>query len=201
MATSFKICARTVARATRERNRKVDGQERILVEPSGFVHILQQMQSNGFREISGARLAADLPVPARLINELVAASLPPNAPVREVHIHPEAGDQFSVRIFPKAAFLPHLKLMLGIERQPEFPGHPVLVLRMKTMGGLFGFAAAAFPIGNMLPPGVRLDGERILVDLGALAAQRGMAEHLQYVRSLAVHTEEGRLLVHLEAAV
>ena len=99
------------------------------MEPSGFVHILEQMQSNGFREISGARLAADLPVPARLVNELVAASLPLNAPVREVHIHPEAGDQFSVRIFPKAAFLPHLKLMLGIERQPEFPGHPVLVLR------------------------------------------------------------------------
>ena len=169
------------------------------MDPNALTHILEQLRSNGFREIAGARLAADIPIPARLINDVVASTLPPNAPVREVQIRPESGDQFSVRIFPKAAFLPFLTLKLGIERQPEFPDFPVLVLRMKTMGGLFGFAAAAFPIGKMLPPGVRLDGERILVDMRAMAAQRGMAELLDYVRRLTVNSDDGRVLVHIEA--
>jgi hypothetical protein len=71
---------------------------------------------------------------------------------------------------------------------------------MKTMGGLFGFATAALPIGSMLPPGVRLEGERILVDLAAMATQRGMGEALQYVRRLAVHSEDGRVILHIEAA-
>lgn len=167
---------------------------------SGLLDILNQLQSTGFREISGARVSADVPVSARLINDLVAASLPPNAPVREVAVGPESGNQFSVRITPKASLLPPLTLKLGIEQQPDFPDHPVLILRMKTMGGLFGFAAAALPIGNLLPPGVRLDGERILVDFRALAAQKGLNELLHYVRRLTVKSEDGRMIVHVEAA-
>ncbi|MDQ3419781.1 MAG: hypothetical protein M3541_13555 [Acidobacteriota bacterium] len=165
-----------------------------------FADILTTLQSNEFRDITGARMVADVPVSARLINEVVAAAIPPNVPVREVVIRPEANDQFSVRIMPRATFLPALTLRLAIERQPDFPSFPVLVMRMKTMGGLFGFASAALPIATMLPPGVRLEGERILVDLAALAAQRGFAGHLQYVRRLAIHSEDGRMIVHVEAA-
>jgi hypothetical protein len=170
------------------------------VNRNGLVDILTQLQSSGFRDIAGTRINAAVPVSARLINEIVAASIPPNVPVREVSIRPEAGDQFSVRITPRASLLPQLTLRLQIERQPEFPSFPVLVMRMKTMGGLFGFATAALPIGSMLPPGVRLEGERILVDLAAMATQRGMGEALQYVRRLAVHSEDGRVILHIEAA-
>ncbi len=166
-----------------------------------FTDILTTLQSSGFRDIAGARMVADVPVSARLVNELVAASIPPNVPVRAVVIRPEPNDQFSVRISPRATLLPALTLRLGIERQPDFPSFPVLVMRMQTMGGLFGFASAALPIATMLPPGVRLEGDRILVDLAALAAQRGFAAHLHYVRRLAIHSEDGRVVVHVEAAV
>jgi hypothetical protein len=163
--------------------------------------ILNHLKSSGFRDVTGARAGADIPISAGLINALVTASIPPNVPVREVSIRPEDGDQFSVRITPRASLLPPLTLRLAIERQPEFPSYPVLVMRMKTMGGLFGFASAALPIANFLPPGVRLEGERILVDLAALAQQNGLGEALQYVRRAAVHSENGRLILHIEAAV
>lgn len=166
---------------------------------TGLIDILTQLRSSGFQDIAGARIAADIPISARLINEAVAASLPPNAPVREVSIRPEAGDRFSVRITPRASLLPQLTLKLEIERQPDFPAFPVLVMRMHTMGGLFGFASAALPIARMLPPGVRLEGERILVDLAALAAQQGFAEVLPHIRRLAIHSEDGRVVVHIEA--
>ena len=166
-----------------------------------FADILTTLQSTGFRDLAGARMVADVPISARLINEAVAGSIPPSVPVREVVIRPEPNDQFSVRIAPRATLLPALTLKLAIERQPEFPASPVLVLRMKTMGGLFGFASAALPIATMLPPGVRLEGERILVDLAAMAAQRGFGPFLQFVRRMAVHSEEGRVVVIVEAAV
>ena len=168
---------------------------------NAFAEILNHLQSTGFTDIGGARVSAAIPLSERLINEFVAASLPPNVPVREVVIRPEAGDKFSVRLTPRTGMLPPITLKLDIEAQPDLPRSPVLVLRMKTMGGLFGFAAAALPIGNMLPPGVRLDGERILVDLQAMAAQRGFGDLLQYVRQLSITSEAGRVLVHLDAAV
>ena len=91
-------------------------------------------------------------------------TLPTNVPIREARARPIPGDRFSVRVTPRSAFLPSLTVRLDIERQPSL-GSPVLVLRLATLAGLFGLAAAAFPIAQMLPPGVRMDGELIHVDL------------------------------------
>lgn len=168
---------------------------------SELIQILNHLQTTRFQDVSGTRLSATIPASERLVNELVAATMPRNLPVREVSVRPEAGNRFSVRLTPRASMLPQLTLKLEIEKQPEFPASPVLVLRMATMGGLFGLAGAALPIGNMLPPGVRLDGERILVDLRAMAAQHGYGAYLEYVRDLRITTEPGRVLVHLNAGV
>ena len=127
--------------------------------------------------------------------------MPGNLPVRDVSVHPEPGNRFSVRIFPKSAFLPQLTVKLEIEKQPEFPTSPELVLRMASMGGLLGLAGAAFPIANMLPPGVRLDGERIVVDLRALAQREGVLDLLALVRELEITTEEGRVLIFADTSV
>ena len=163
--------------------------------------LLSQLRSTNFRDIAGARFSGVIPVSERLIDTLIAASLPPTGPVREVQVRPAPGDRFAVRITPRAAFLPSITLKLQIVRQPELPGSPVLVLRMATMGGLMGFAAAAFPIASFLPPGIRLDGEHILVDLQALAAQRGLSEALAHVRQLRVTTETGRVVVAVEGGI
>lgn len=166
-----------------------------------LLDILKHLESTHFREISGSRLSAAIPVSERLVNEVVAATLPPNLPVRGVSIRPEAGNRFSVRLTPRASMLPAVTLTLDIERQAELPASPVLVLRMATLPGLFGLAGAALPLDRVLPPGVRLDGDRILVDLRVLAAQRGLADLLEHVRTLRVTTDPGRVLLHLEAAV
>ena len=146
-------------------------------------------------------MTASVPVAERLVNEIVAATMPRNLPVREVSVRPEGGNRISVRLTPKASLLPQLTIKLDIERQPELPASPVLVLRMATMPGLLGLAGAAFPIASMLPPGVRLQGERIFVDLRAMAAQQGVADLLDYAREVRVTTEPGRFLVYVDASV
>ena len=164
-----------------------------------FIEILRQLQTTGFRDLAGSRITADVPVSERLLNELIATSIPPDAPVRNVAIRPEGGDRFSVRIVPKMALIPAITLRLMIEAQPRLPDAAVLVLRMATLSGLFGLASGA--IAGMLPPGVRLDGERILVDLREIARQRGFAPAFEYLTDLQIHSDEGRLVVHVDAGV
>ena len=164
-----------------------------MLSNSSLAEIVRRLQSTEFRDLSGARVSATIPVSERLVNEIVTASLPRNVPVKEVRVQPLAGDAFAVRLAPKAALLPALSLRLEIIQQPDLPSTPVLVLRMATMGALFGLASAAFPIAGLLPPGVRLDGDRILLDLAALAARAGAADLLPHLSSLRVNTEDGRV--------
>ena len=166
-----------------------------------FSEILRHLQATQFRDVAGSSLSATVPVSERLINEVVTASVPRGAPVREVHVQPLANNAFSVRISPRAPLLPSISLRLTIDRQPAFPEFPVLVLRLATMGGLLGLAGAALPIARLLPPGVHLDGDRISVDLRTIAADRGLSEYLAYVSGLRVNTEAGRVVLHLDLRV
>ena len=172
-----------------------------MLSNSSLAEILRQLQSTQFRDLSGARVTAAIPVSERLVNEIITGSLPQSVPVREVHVQPLAGNAFAVRLVPKAAFLPALSLRLEIIQQPDLPSTPVLVLRMATMGALFGLASAALPIAGLLPPGIRLDGDRIMVDLVALAARAGAADLLPHLASLQVNTEDGRVVLHANIVV
>jgi hypothetical protein len=164
-----------------------------------LAELFHRLRSARFQDIAGTRIVADVPLSDDLVNRFIALSLPATAPVRSVAIHPEAGDRFSVRIAPKAALMPSITLKLAIEEQPRLPESAVLVLRMATLSGLFGLAGAA--IGGLLPPGVKLEGERIRLDLRALAAQHGQGELLDHVSHLRITTEEKRIVLHVELAV
>jgi hypothetical protein len=164
-----------------------------------IVGLLQQLRASRFRDLVGARFTADVPVSEGFLNELIATSLPPTAPVRSIAIHPGQANQVAVRMVPKAAFMPAVTLKLAIEQQPQPPDSAVLTLRMVTLGGLFGIASGL--IAGFFPPGVALQGDRILVDLRMLAAAHGAAEAFEYLTALRVETEAGRVILHLDATV
>ena len=161
--------------------------------------LLDELQASKFRQLAGARVTADVPIAEPLLNDLIAASLPPGAPIRSASIHPDANDQFSLRIVPKAAIMPAITLKLTIELQPQLPSNPVLVLKMVTLGGLFGLAGGV--IAGYFPPGLTLRGDRVLVDLRTLAGQHGATDVFGYLTAIRVATERGRVILHLEASV
>ena len=163
--------------------------------------LLQQLRATNFRDIAGAHVTATIPVTEALINTIIATTMPANLPVREVTIRPEVGNRLSLRVIPRALLMPALTIKLDIERQPQLPDSPILVLRMATMPGLLGLAGAAFALDKALPPGVRIQGEVIHVDLRELARQRGAEEAFRYLRSVQVTTDAGRVLLAIDAAV
>ena len=169
--------------------------------PPQISKLLESLQASGFRDLAGAHLSATIPIGERLLNEIVGAVLPPSAPVRDVIVQPQAGNRLSVRVkLARLDFLPPITLALAIERQPELPASPALVLRIAGLPGLLGFAGPLL-VNPKLPPGVRLDGDRLTVDLAALLAHHGQGELLSYLERLHVTSEAGRLLVDLVARV
>ena len=161
---------------------------------------IEQLRATRFAELTGARLSLSVPVGERLLNELVAAVLPPNLPVRDVTIRPRASNTLQVRArVAKLDFLPPVTLTLDIDQQPRVPDTP-LGLRLRTVPGL---AALAGPLlaQKSLPPGLRLDGDRLFVDVAQLLDRAGLADLGPLIERLHVATEEGRLIVEIDARI
>jgi hypothetical protein len=166
-----------------------------------LVRILEQLRATRFTDLNGARIAASIPISERVLNELVAVSVPPSAPVRDVTIRPQAGDRFAVRArLTRFDFLPAINLTVVIERQAELPDSP-LVLRLLSVPGLIAMVGAAASIASKLPPGIRMDKDCVLVDLKTLAERQGYADLLQLIRSVRVRTDDGRMIVEVDAGV
>lgn len=137
----------------------------------------------------------------RLLNEIIAESVPRSAPVRELHVTPQAGDRFAVRArIGSSPLLPAINLTLTIDRQPDLPASPVLILRMQT-SGLLSLAGPALRFLDALPPGVRVEHDRIYVDLAKLLSARGLESYLDYVKELRVNAVDGAVLIFIRGRV
>jgi hypothetical protein len=161
---------------------------------------LEQLRATRFAEIKGARVSLLIPVAERLLNELVAAALPPSLPVRDVTIRPRASNRLQVRArVAKLDFLPPVTLTLDIDQQPRLPDTP-LGLRLRAFPGL---TAIAGPLLSQkpLPPGLRLEGDRVLVDVAQLLERVGFGDLVPLIERLHLTTDEGRLLVEVDARV
>jgi hypothetical protein len=170
-----------------------------LLDPS-LQRALEQLRATRFAEIRGARLSLSIPVAERLLNELVAAALPPSLPVRDVTVRPRASNTLQVRArVAKLDFLPPVTLTLDIDQQPRLPDTP-LGLRLRTVPGL---AALAGPLLSQkaLPPGIRLEGDRLFVDVAQLLERAGFGDLVPLIERLHLATDEGRLLVEVDARV
>jgi hypothetical protein len=118
-----------------------------------------------------------------------------------VEIRPHAGDCFDVLISVTWPFVPTIKVGFVIERQPQFPSSPVLVLRWSLLGAVGALASRFIASLDRLPAGVRLDGDRLLVDISQLAARASAASWLPYVRSLELHTVDDRFVIDIELEI
>lgn len=163
-------------------------------------HALEQLRATRFAEIKGARLSLSIPVAERLLNELVTAALPPSLPVRDLTIRPRASNSLQVRArVSKLDFLPPVTLTLDIDQQPRLPDTP-LGLRLRSFPGLVTLAGPLLS-QKALPPGIRLEGDRLFVDLGQLLERAGYGDLIPSIERVHLATDEGRLLVEVEVRV
>ena len=162
--------------------------------------ILAEQLGAGLSGLTGSAVHATIRLADALLNQIVAASLPPAAAVRAIRLASRAGNAVDVTVTPKAALLPRMHARLEIDKQPVLPDDPVLVIRVTGGAGmLLGLASSFFAAS--LPPGVRIDGSLVHVDVHAMAAAYGQSSHLRYARTLHVATDEGVVVITIDAAV
>jgi hypothetical protein len=163
--------------------------------------LLQRQLADGFPDIRGAQAAITLPISERLLNEVLAETIPRSAPITDLHVLPEAGDRFVVRFrVGSSSLLPRVKIVLAIETQPDLPALPILVLRLETTG-LMMLAGPVLRLLNALPDGIAVKDDRIHVDLRALAERRGFAPYLDYLDQLRVNTVGGAVVLTVHGKI
>jgi hypothetical protein len=167
-----------------------------------FSEFLTNLESSRFRDLPGARAAAHIPVTRALVNRMTADAIKDSkAPVRAIDITPRAGDQFDALITLTWPLVPPLNVRFVVEQQPQFPASPLLVLRWSFLGGLGALASRFLGSFKQLPEGVRLEDDRLVLDIPALAGRTPAWKALQYVRMLELHTVDDQMIVDLELGV
>jgi hypothetical protein len=166
-----------------------------------WVTLLREQQSDGFLDFAGTEASATIPIADRLITRVVAARIPASVPIREFALVAHPGDEITVRIrVSKPSILPPIQLRLAIERQPDLPSAPIIVLGVVSQG-LASLAVNALKFVDALPPGIRFDRGRFVIDLRTILARQHAAELLDYLTDLKITTMDGQLVVHLRAAL
>jgi hypothetical protein len=160
--------------------------------------LLDQLRASQYRDLQGSTVSASIPLSERLLNEILAATVPATARVKDLALHPLAGNR--LRVTARVVdFLPPLSLTLQIERQPQLPGGP-LVLALPPVSGLLALGGAGL-VGAMLPAGVRLEGQHIVVDVAEVLRRRGFEDVVRSLKKLELATEPGRLILRVDLAV
>jgi hypothetical protein len=151
------------------------------------------------RDVAGASIRGELPISNVIVNRLIAEALKgKDLPVVTVLFEAQDNDRMLVHLSLRGP-LPSIKLALHIDQQPQ-PNNPVLGMRWSIpgFGALAAFATPALSFFKALPPGIRVEGDRILVNIKDIVTARGFGEYLNYLQSLQVHAVGGRLLATFE---
>jgi hypothetical protein len=165
------------------------------------VSLLADLRRTRFRDLAGARVSARLPLSAALLNRVAADTLRRTTiPVRSIDVRPLDDDRFDLVVATKWAFVPPLTITLAIDRQPMFPDAPVLTLRW-SLTGLGAIASQFVSRISALPDGIRIQQDRILLDIATLVARSPAAEAVPYIRSLALHSVQGVARIDVEMGV
>lgn len=174
----------------------------LLLVPMDVLALFAAQEKQGFPGLAGSEGHASIRVSERMLNTALADALRGSGAIRELHVSPRAGNRLGVRLVAaKPSFLPPISFEVIIDKQPSLPDDPVLGLTLSGIGGLLRFAGPAAGFFTALPPGVRMEGERVFVDVRAALAPHGLTSVLNYITEVAVGTEEGRLVVVFAASV
>jgi hypothetical protein len=164
---------------------------------------LRDIAGGNFQELSGATLAAEIPLTNAVVNRLIGERLAAaSGPVSAVQVDALDDDTFSAQVSLRAKLIPTVRIVARIEEQPE-PQRPLLGIRwsMPGLGRLGLLAGAALSFLKTLPRGLRAEDDRILVDVAELLRAQGLGDLLPVVSKLRVHTRRGAFVVKFELRV
>ncbi len=165
--------------------------------------LLDNLRRTGFADLTGSRAAIDLAIPEALINRAVADALAGSeGRLRGVTVVIKPGYKFHLDLQLSRSIMPSIAIEAVLDRQPSLPDAPELVFRWRTfLPGLAALAGSAASFLAKLPPGVRLEADRVFVDIRPLLERAAAADLLPLLSELRLSTRDHVLDLHLVARV
>jgi hypothetical protein len=160
--------------------------------------IFQRIIDNNFSDLKGTTVEATVPVPEYLINEIIEAALRGNKNVEACRVSIHGQNQVSANI--KTALLPwSLNLKLKLDHSVDFASFSSPKIRAWLENNvLLGRLGAFF---NMLPEGIKLYGEQIVLDIGSFLQTPEQKRMLNLVKSVEMSTSEGILILDVKIEI
>jgi hypothetical protein len=151
--------------------------------------IFQRLIEDNFSELPGLEVDARIPVPERLVNEIITASLAGNKNIEYCRV--SIGGQNRVTANLKTPLWPWpLNLKLKLFREVDFSGSPKVRAFLEN-NILLGKLGALF---KALPAGIVLYEDQISVDVGSFLQSAEQKRYLQLVKAVEISTEAGRII-------
>ena len=160
--------------------------------------IFQKIINNNFSDLQGAAVDASIPVPQSLINELIDAALKGSKNISSVIVSVHPQNRISLDV--KTTLLPwplNLKLKLDTSVDLASYSSPKIRAWMEN-NRLLGSLGSLF---NALPPGIKLYGDQIVIDLGAFIRTPDQRQILELVKAVGIRTETGKLILDVKVKI
>lgn len=158
--------------------------------------IFQRMVHNQFSELAGLAVDASIPVPERLVNEMVGALIRSNKSISYCRVSISRQNRVSINL--KTSMWPWpLELKLKLNRYVDLTGSPKILAQLENQV-LLGRLGSFFKV---LPQGVSIRGSQVVVDVGAFLPSPELRQYLDLIESAEIKTEESRVIFDLKIRV
>ena len=152
----------------------------------------QRIIDRDFEDLQGLTAELSIPIRQPLINELIAIALRGNKNIEscQVSVHPQ--NRVSVDARVKTPLLPlSLNVQLKLDTSVDFASYSSPKLRAWMENNRFlGSLGSMF---NVLPEGIKIYGDQVVVDLGSFLRTPEQKKYLALVKSADISTEEGKV--------
>ena len=158
--------------------------------------IFRRLLEDNFSDLEGLIAAASIPVPEPLINEIIAIALRGNKNITtcQVSIHP----QNRVVVNLRTPLLPlTLNLKLRLDKSVQLGAAPTLTVWLEN-NLLLGRVGSVL---NILPAGIKLHGDQIVVDIGSFLQSPEQRRILALVKDMEINTVERKVILAVKIEV
>jgi hypothetical protein len=160
--------------------------------------VFQKIIDDDFSDFKGLTADLSIPVAESIINEIIEAALRGNKNIESCRVSIHKENRASANLRTKA--LPWaLNLKFKLDKSVDLASYSAPKLRMwlennQLLGTLGSFL-------NVLPEGVKLYGNQVVVDLGTFLRTPEQKRLLDLVKSVGIKTEEGKIILDVRGEV
>jgi hypothetical protein len=170
-------------------------------KPPGF-EAARQVLERWVRQLAGARISVEIPISESRLNQWLGDWVRRSSGTFEkVQVHLRSGGEIDVRLtFRHLRLAPAVTIHARIVEQPRLPESPVFALRwsLPGTGRLAAFVGPAIPFFVAPPPGIMVNGDRVMVDVAQLLRQHGCGDLFTNVTALYLDTGDATMMVNFQ---